>query len=264
MDEYLAEIRSTAEAAARAAADVLLKYFGEAQISHKEGATQNLVTQADVEAEATIREAIERRFPDHSLLLEEGQSTGSSVSPHLWIVDPLDGTTNYAQGIPQFCTSIAYAEQGEVQVGIVFDPMRRELFAATRGEGATLNGETIRVSDRKAMTEAVVATGFYYDRGQMMQRTLAAIEGLFGQNVRGIRRFGGAAIDQCWVACGRFEAFFEYQLAPWDYAAGSLIVEEAGGHATDREGNALELESGHLIVSNAHLFEQLLPIVGWS
>lgn len=263
MADSLKNLQSTAEEAAFAAADVLMHYYGDAKISHKGGATQNLVTQADVESEAAILAVIQKQFPDHDLLLEEGKSTGDANSEHLWIVDPLDGTTNYAQGIPQFCTSIAYASAGQVQVGVVYDPVRKELFAARRGHGATLNGEPIQVSARQVMTEAVVATGFYYDRGSMMKRTLAAIEDLFGKNVRGIRRFGGAAIDQCWVACGRFEAFFEYQLSPWDYAAGAFIVQEAGGRVTDRDGQPLHIESGHVIVTNDFLFEQILPVVRW-
>lgn len=263
MDETAETILELAKTASLAAAEVLLRYLGAARVSHKEGQTQNLVTQADVEAEAAILAVIRATFPAHDVLLEEGQSTGSATSEHLWIVDPLDGTTNYAHGIPQFCSALAYATRGQVQVGVVYDPMRNELFHATRGGGAYLNGTRIHVSQRSALTEAIVATGFYYDRGAMMQRTLAAIQGLFEQNILGIRRFGGAAIDQCWVACGRFDGFFEYQLSPWDYAAGALIVEEAGGRTSDRSGNPLQIDSGHVLVSNHHLFDGIFQVVRW-
>lgn len=263
MDTSPQSVLKIANDAAIAAAKVLLRHYGQAQVSYKDGASQNLVTQADVEAESTILKHIREGFPTHEFLLEEGQSTGRAESEHLWIVDPLDGTTNYAHGIPQFSTSIAYAAGGVLRVGVVYDPMRKEMFHAVRGQGAYLNGKRIQVSDHSEITEAVVATGFYYDRGDMMQRTLAAIQRLFEQNVLGIRRFGGAAIDQCWVAAGRFDAFFEYQLSPWDYAAGALIVQEAGGRAADRTGAPLRIDSGHLIVSNHKLFDRICDTVSW-
>ena len=260
---HLQEKLETAQTAARRAASVLLRHYGNAQIQLK-SVTQNLVTQADIEAEEVILQTIATSFANHDILREEGASTGSHDSEHLWIIDPLDGTTNYAHGIPQFCTAIAYASRGEAKVGVVFDPLRDEMFSAIRGRGAYLNNQPIRVSQRANLNEAVVATGFYYDRGQLMERTLASIGRLFEHNVRGIRRFGGAAIDQCWVACGRFDGFFEYQLAPWDYAAASLIAEEAGGSCTDRAGCPLRIDSGSLIVSNACLADVLRETVLWT
>lgn len=256
-------ILETAKQAASAASAVLLQHFDAPEIQHKHDESHNLVTQADLESEAIILQTIRKAYPQHDVLGEEGLETANVAADHLWVVDPLDGTTNYAQGLPQFCTAIAYVRAGVVQVGVVLDPCRNELFHAVRGEGAFLNGRQIRVSNRDDLRNAVIATGFYYDRGEMMRRTLHSIERLFGNNVRGIRRLGSAALDQCWVACGRMDAFFEYQLSPWDYAAASLIVEEAGGRCGDRDGQPLRLTSGSLVVANHCLFDEVVDIVRW-
>ena len=256
------DILQTACTAARAGVDVLLAHYGRAEIRYKD-VKHNLVTQADVASEETILRVIRQSFPDHDVLREEGESTGRVDSKHLWIIDPLDGTTNYVHGIPQFSTAIAYASQGEVQVGVVLDAMRDEQFTAIRGQGAQCNGQPISVSERADLTEAVVAMGFYYDRGELMEQTLGTIARLFHRNIRGIRRFGGAALDQCWVACGRLDGYFEYQLAPWDYAAASLIAQEAGGRCADRTGQQLNIDSGSLIVANDRIFDQLREVVAW-
>ena len=258
-DQFL----ETAISAARAGSEVLLHYMGKAEVSFKEGSTQNLVTQADVEAEAAIVDLIRRQFPTHAILGEEGGGDVDLNAEHLWIIDPLDGTTNYVHRIPQFCTAVAYASGGVIQVGAVLDPCRQELFHAVRGAGAFLNDEPISVSKNSAFAEAVVATGFYYDRGDMMRQTLSSIEKLFENNVRGIRRLGAAALDVCWVACGRWEGFFEYQLSPWDYAASSVIVEEAGGRCFDRSGDPLRIDSGHVIATNANLCDEIRAAVAW-
>lgn len=258
------KILQTARESARAATDILKEYLGKAAIDHK-SASHDLVTEADLKAEAAVLATIRSQFPTHDVMGEEGLATGQLSAEHLWVVDPLDGTTNYAQGIPQFCTAIAYVQGGQVQVGVVHDPSRDEVFHAVRGAGAFLNDVPIRVSERDEMKQAVIATGFFYDRGELMRKTLDSIESLFrDQSVRGIRRLGSAALDQCWVACGRMDGFYEYQLAPWDYAAASLIVEEAGGRCADRSGNPLEMDSRSLIATNAKLFEQVVGTVRWS
>lgn len=260
MDDQILDV---AKDAAQAASEILVSYLGSAEVNIKAEQTQNLVTAADLAAEAKILETIAQAFPEHDVLGEEGLSQAELTADHLWVVDPLDGTTNYAQGIPQFCTAVSYVRAGVVQVGVVLDPSRKELFHAVRDEGAWLNGERIRVSEREQLNECVIATGFYYDRGEMMQRTLESIHALFKKNIRGIRRLGSAALDQCWVACGRMDGFFEYQLSPWDYAAASLIVEEAKGRCADRSGMPLELASGNLIVSNDKVFDELVATVKW-
>lgn len=250
-----------AEETARDAAQVLMKYFGTATVHEK--STQNLVTQADLESEKLVADAIHRRFPGHAMLGEEGQQATDLNGEHVWVVDPLDGTNNYAHGIPQFCVSIAYAQHGIVQVGAVYDPLRDELFVARRGCGATLNGQPIRVSETTELARGIFATGFFYDRGETMERTLASIGALFRRNIRGIRRMGAAALDLSWVGCGRFQGFFEYKLAPWDFAAAALVVEEAGGICCNRSGTPLRLTDESCIVACPGVLDALRETVLW-
>jgi len=251
-----------AEASARVAGRRLVELLGKASVEHK-GTSQNLVTQADLEAEEIVTTMISAQYPDHKFLREEGESTGGVEADHLWVIDPLDATNNYAHGIPHFAVSVAYAEKGVPMAGAILDPMRDELFSAARGAGAFLNGERIRVSRNAELLECIIGTGFYYDRGELMERTLESVHDLFKRNIRGIRRFGSAAVDLCWVACGRFDGFFEYRLAPWDYAAGGLIIEEAGGRCFDREGEPLRLDSKSVVVANAEIADELLGVVRW-
>ena len=251
-----------AKKAARFAGRVIMEQQGKASISEK--AANNLVTEADLSAQETIVEMISSHFPDHSIIAEEQDLEIKSSAPDQWIIDPLDGTNNYAHMIPHFSISIAYARSGRVEAGVVYDPVRNEMFTAIRGGGAYLNGKPIRVSGARSLREAVIATGFYYDRGRIMRKTLSSIEKLFEANIHGIRRFGTASLDLCWVACGRFDAFFEYTLSVWDFAAGMLILEEAGGQCTDQEGIALDLSKSGLAVSNGNFHDDFLAIVGWT
>ncbi len=248
--------------AARRSGQVVMGKQGKASISEK--AANNLVTEADLAAQDIIVEMISSQFPDHNIIAEEQDLEIKSSAPETWIIDPLDGTNNYAHMIPHFSISIAYARSGQVEAGVVYDPVRDEMFTALRGGGAYMNGKPVRVSGARNLREAVVATGFYYDRGRIMRKTLSSIEKLFEANIHGIRRFGTASLDLCWVACGRFDAFFEYTLSVWDFAAGMLIVEEAGGQCTDQEGKALDLNSGGLVVSNGNFHDDFLAIVGWA
>lgn len=259
MDDTLA----VAKQAATEAGKRLMELYGRAEVSQK-GSTQNLVTQADIECEKLITDIVKSTFPDHKLLLEEGQSTGVAEDEHLWVIDPLDATNNFAHNIPHFCVSIAYAERGQLKTGVVFDPTRDELFHATHHGGAFLNDKPMAVTGSDCLEEAIVGTGFYYDRGVMMKKTLNSIHTLFSRNVRGIRRMGSAAIDLAWVACGRFDGFFEYKLEPWDYSAGKLLIEEAGGTCSDRLGNDLQIDSGNVIVSNGKIHNLLLDAVRWT
>ena len=254
-------IRSVAVKAAREAAGILNQRFGSAKVHMK--STQNLVTQADIESEEAITAIILQEFPDHRVLREEGDSTGQPNDENLWVIDPLDATNNYAHGIPHFAVSIAYAKRGEVQVGVVLDPVRDELFSAVACNGARLNERPIHASTRTGLEQSIVATGFYYDRGEMMERTLESVRRLFEKNIRGLRRMGSAALDLSWVACGRFEGFFEYELAPWDYAAGSLLVREAGGICLDRLGSPLRLNAGSVVAACPTVMEPLLEEVKW-
>ena len=255
-------ILKTATEAARTAGDCLMRMAGSAAAREK-GMSHNLVTEADLAAEALITDLIRARFPYHKFLLEEGQSTGVSADEHLWIIDPLDATNNFAHNIPHFSVSIAYAHAGEVQVAVVLDPTRNELFHAVKGGGAFLNDKPMRVTSSERLEDCIIGTGFYYDRGAMMRRTLDSIHTLFTRNVRGIRRMGSAAIDLAWVACGRYDGYFEYQLEPWDYAAGMLLIREAGGICTDRSGKALEIDSRHVIATNGSARGLIEDAVRW-
>lgn len=222
----------------------------------------NLVTTADIETERYLREILSARFPHHTILGEEGRQDIDLLSPSLWIIDPIDGTNNYAHGVPHYGTAVAFAESGEVLAGAVYDPERSELFSAYLGGGAYLNNERIQVSRVEGLANSLICTGFFYDRGAMMERTLGAIGRLFNREVHGVRRTGSAALDICWTAAGRFDAFFEFELGPWDYAAGALILREAGGLATGTDGSDLTLSTGHIAACTPGIQQELLQVIG--
>ncbi len=245
------------------AGNLLLDRFNNSEIFTKDS-EYNLVTEADLLSEKLITEAIRSHFPDHAIIGEESGATPPLDSPHLWIIDPLDGTSNYASGMPHFCVSIAYAERGEVQVGAIYDPIRKELFFAERGKGATMNDKPITVSRRNRLAESLVCTGFYYDRGELMEKTVDMIKTLFHHGIRCIRRTGSAALDLCWVASGRFDGYFEYQLSLWDYAAGWLILSESGGTISDRDGSTFSLASIGVISASNTTFDELVSVVKWN
>lgn len=250
-----------AQDAAQKAGKLILEKFG--YVSYTEKSINNLVTEADVQSELLISQILLSAAPGSKILGEENHNTTDFLEEKLWIVDPLDGTSNYAHGIPQFCVSIAYANKGEIIFGVVYDPIRNELFCGIKDHGATLNGKQITVSNRKLLKESIIVTGFHYDRGALMEKTLCAIRSLFKQDIRGIRRLGSAALDICWVACGRFDAYFEYMLSPWDFAAGMLILREANGFACDRNGAPLKLDSTGIICDNGHIHSPFLNTVLW-
>ncbi len=251
-----------AQAAAREAGNIILQHQGCGAISEK--AENNLVTEADLTAQDAIIRVIEEHFFGHSIIAEEQDISAQSDSANLWIIDPLDGTNNFAHTIPHFCVSIAFARSGQVVAGVVFDPSRDEMFTASQGNGAFMNGEPISTSGARSLKEAIIATGFYYDRDAIMRKTLKSIENLFAANIHGIRRFGSAALDLCWVACGRFDAYFEYKLSVWDFAAGMFILEEAGGCCTDQQGGPLKLTSTGVAVTNGRFHNEFLDIVSWN
>lgn len=245
--------------AADAGAARLMQTFGhDLTVRAKSGV--DLVTDADVQSEQIIARRIREQFPHDEILGEEGHQADVSAD-RLWIIDPLDGTTNYAHGIPHFAVSIAFYEQGRARCGVVLNPARGDRYTVIAGEGAHHNGRRVAVSPAKALNEVLIGIGFYYDRGAMMEATLAAIHALFKQQIHGVRRFGTAALDLCQVGCGLYGAFFEYQLSPWDFAAGRLFVEEAGGQVTTARGDALPLEKTSVLASNTHLHDAVLEIV---
>lgn len=258
----MSEILTLAIDAALNAGTIIKSFHGKTNIKQK-NSSYNLVTQADLESESSILTKIKQKMPDSVYLSEETNWQSNVMADSLWIIDPLDGTNNFAHSIPQYSVSIAYAEKGIVKTAVIYDPMREELFSAEKGYGAFLNGKKISVSDVKSLQGSVIATGFYYDRGEMMQNTLYAIFRLLKMNIQGIRRMGSAALDLCWVACGRYDGYFEYMLSPWDFAAGMLIVKEAGGIFCDRDCVDLGLNSKGVICSNGTIQQDLLNTVKW-
>ncbi len=220
-------------------------------------ASVDLVSDADINAERAIAEIIRNAYPDHSVFGEE-ENCDSTEAEHLWIIDPLDGTTNFAHGIPHWAVSIAYYHNGVAETAVVFNPIRSDWYTATRGGGAFLNDEPISVCSAKGLNDAVIATGFYYDRGAEMEATLASMNRLFRQQIHGIRRFGAASLDLAMTAAGQFSAYFEYQLGLWDFAAGRLLVEEAGGQVTTCDGSPLPMQKSGLLASNTTLHPLVL------
>lgn len=259
-------IAATGLAAARKAATIVARHFGNlaaAGIHEKISGhfTEGLVSEADVQAEAAIIETIKANFPDHAILAEESHTTVSGDDENLWVIDPLDGTNNFVFGIEHFAISIAFYHQNVAAYGIVIDVTRGVEYQAYRGGGAWQDDRRVHVSDHQRLDQTMIGVGFYYDRGEKMKATLAAIELLFRSNIHGIRRFGTAALDLIHVGLGRFGGFFEYTLSPWDFAAGRLFVEEAGGRVTTCDGSDLPLERSSVLASNGMLHETLLNIV---
>jgi myo-inositol-1(or 4)-monophosphatase len=219
----------------------------------------NLVTDVDLASEELIREAIATHYPRHQILAEEGGLAESS-SDYRWIVDPLDGTTNFAHGFPIFAVSIALEYHGEIILGVVYDPTRDEIFAAERGGGAALNNRPIRVSGIADLSSSLLSTGFPYDIRSSRLTNLDNWSN-FALAAQALRRTGAAAIDLCYVACGRFDGFWELTLSPWDTAAGALIVAEAGGRMTDLNGAAFSVYKPDVIASNGLIHDQMLDVI---
>ncbi len=247
-------------AAAKRGGDVLTRYFHEG-VTMRSKAVSDLVSDADVEAEQAIVAAIAAAYPSHAVLGEESHH-GDVTASHLWVVDPLDGTTNFAHQIPHFAVSIGYYEQGVAQLGVIFNPIRNDWYVAARGGGAWCNDRPVHVNRQQSLSETLIGVGFYYDRGAMMEATLGAIRELFGQQIHGIRRFGTASLDLAQVGLGMYAAYFEYLLSPWDFAAGRLFVEEAGGQVTDCLGRPLPLARSSVLASNGLLHQAVQDIVG--
>jgi myo-inositol-1(or 4)-monophosphatase len=249
---------ATAIEAVVRAGDMQMARFGAGVRVEKKGVI-DLVTEVDVAVERMFRALIAERFPSHDVLAEEidVQSTGAR---HRWVFDPLDGTTNFAHGVPIFCASLALEVDGEAEVAAVFDPNRQELFTAERGVGAWLNGRRLQTSAATHVLDSILVTGFPYTVHEEPEHFLR----MFGRvlkHARAVRRLGSAAIDLCWVAAGRMEAFWEESLRPWDTRAGALIVEEAGGRVTGVDGAPWDPAAGHILASNRHVHDEILAIL---
>lgn len=255
--DALTAAAEVAAAAARAGGAVLRESYGRVQSVRFKGAV-DLVTEVDVRAEQTIVALIRERFPDHQILAEEG-SVGGADPRHRWIVDPLDGTTNFAHGLRVFSVSVGYERDGRVVAGAVYDPNLDELFAATTGGGATLNGQPIAVSATETLLRALLATGFPYDRAlvPLALRQFSAVS----TRAQAVRRLGSAALDCVWVAAGRLDGYWENVVSPWDVAAGALIAAEAGAVVTDVRGGPFHVSAGSIMMAGPALHAELLAAV---
>jgi myo-inositol-1(or 4)-monophosphatase len=247
---------------ARDAGSLLAERFGRTlQVTNK--SELDLVTESDLASERLIIDRIKTYYPRHAILAEEsGASTpedSGTQSEWRWIVDPLDGTTNYAHGYPCFCVSMGLEHKGRMEVGVIYDPMRDEMFTAERGVGASLNGRRIQVSVRRNLAGALLCTGFPYDVRERSE--FARHFGNFIMNAQGVRRDGAAALDLAYVACGRFDGFWEEGLKPWDVAAGALLVEEAGGRVSNYAGEPLSIYVPPIVASNGLLHEQMMHVL---
>lgn len=220
----------------------------------------DLVTSVDRQSERKIVEIIRANFPDHSVLSEEETDHQSAQSEYRWIIDPLDGTTNFAHSYPQFCVSIALERGSEVILGLVYDPLGGECFRALKGEGATLNGDPIHVSNVAALNDALLATGFPYDRRENADYYLTFFKAFLTRS-QGIRRAGAAALDLCYLACGRIDGFWELKLCPWDVAAGALIVAESGGRLSDFRGKEFSICGGETLASNGTIHDEMVAVL---
>lgn len=253
---------STAVEAVVRAGDLQMARFGGDLRVDKKGSI-DLVTDVDVAVERMFRALIGERFPDHAVLAEElGGGAGLDRAPRgaCWVFDPIDGTTNFAHGLPIFCASLALEIDGVGELAAVYDPTRRELFTAERGRGAFLNGRPLRVSAATALVDAMLVTGFPYD----VHRRVDEIVGLFGAFVgraRAVRRLGSAALDLCYVAAGRMDGFWESDLRPWDIAGGALIVAEAGGRVTGVHGEPFASRGGHVLATNGLIHDAMLAVI---
>ena len=262
-----AALLATAREAAVAGGRVLLRYFRDEGLEISRKAENDFVTQADHESEEAVVAVIRRRHPEHRILAEEGgqrvagssDETDAATTPE-WLIDPLDGTTNFLQGLPVFCTSVACRLGGRVLAGVVLDPLRDDLYAAARGGGTTLNGHPVSVSDRPGMDGAFLATGYPFKAKPALDTYLAVFRDAFGQ-ARSIRRCGAAALDLAHTAAGIYDGFFEFRLSPWDIGAGVLLVEEAGGRVSDLDGGDDYFRSGNVIAGAPGVHRELQALV---
>jgi len=243
------------------AGEIQMAHVGGAMRVDKKGAI-DLVTEIDLRIEREFRALIASRFPDHVVLGEEfsAEEDREKVPEYCWVFDPVDGTTNFAHGLPIFCSSLALEIRGEPAVAAIYDPSRRELFTAERGQGAWLNGAPLKVSGATTLIDSLLCTGFPYS----VQREAEALVGLFAEFLkvsRAVRRLGSAAIDLCYVAAGRLDGFWEQSLHPWDVAAGALIIQEAGGRVTDLAGGPYSSRAGNLVATNGHIHDAMVAII---
>jgi myo-inositol-1(or 4)-monophosphatase len=252
------EFLQAAWQAAQASGEIIRANWQRSKTIDYKGAI-DLVTSVDRESERIIVELLRRDFPGHAVLAEEETNVEGAESEYRWIIDPLDGTTNFAHGYPQFCISIALEQNGRVVMGLVYDPLRSECFRATREQRATLNGNPIRVSSVNELDKSLLATGFPYDHREHADLYLSYFKAFMTRS-QGIRRGGSAALDLCYVACGRLEGFWELKLKPWDTAAASLIVSQAGGKISDFSGRPFSIWGNETLAANGLIHGEMVQI----
>jgi len=247
---------NTAIKAARRAGNIIMRHLDRLEgLTVESKGRKDFVSEVDRMAEAAIIQVLRQAYPDHAILAEEsGQQSGND---YLWIIDPLDGTTNFLHGYPQFGVSIALQHKGRLEQAVVFDPHKNELFTASRGQGAQLNARRIRVSRIHDLEYALLGTGFPFKSQQHLETWIDTLRDLLTQS-SGIRRAGSACLDLAHVACGRFEGFWEFGLSPWDMAAGALLIEEAGGLVGDLAGGQDYLRSGNIVAGNPKIYPEIL------
>ncbi len=254
------EALDTAIEAAREAGTFLMESLGKVRsIEVKEGQARNLVSEIDKGSEERIIKRIRGTFPGHDILAEESGDHGRS-SDFRWIIDPLDGTTNFLHGVPIFAVTIAVEQRGELVAGVTFDPNRNELFTTEKGAGTFLNGRRISVTHAGTLIESLIVTGFPYDLAERADRPLDHFNN-FALEAQGIRRLGSAALDLAYVAAGRFDGYWEVSLNPWDIAAGALMVEEAGGRTSDLSGRPLSVYQRQIVATNGKIHEACLEVL---
>ncbi len=249
-------LQNVAIMAARRGGNVVMRHLNRLdRIKVEKKGHNDFVSEADRAAEAAVIEVIHRHYPDHAILAEESGGQGESDS--VWVIDPLDGTTNFLHGFPQFCVSVGVRVKGRTEAAAVYDPMRQELFAAARGEGATLDDRKIRVSGRQDLEHALIGTGFPFRQPDMDMAPYLNMLGKVVRNTSGVRRPGAAALDLCYVAAGRLDGFWETGLKAWDLAAGALIIREAGGIVSGLDGSEDYLDSGHILCGTPRIYAGL-------
>ena len=257
------DILEFAVATAREAGQLLCRHYGQDHSVQLKTTDIDLVTEADIASERLIVDAIRKRFPNHTIISEEGSGNvqdATADSPPVWLVDPLDGTVNYAHGYPLWGVSLSLSEGGRVVLAVTFDPLRDEIFTAQQGRGAWCNGERIKVSGVAEMYQALVATGFAYKRATVADNNLSEFGAVMPQ-VQGVRRAGSAVLDLAHLACGRLDGYWEMHLQPWDWAAGWLLIKEAGGIVTGLRGETWSLDSKDIVASNGRIHAKLLALL---